>query len=119
VPLAPPDAILGLTEAFKSDPSEMKVNLGVGAYKTNEGKPFILPSVKEAEKRLFERNSDHEYGPIDGLKGFREKSVELALGKDSEVIRDGRYASMQTLSGTGSIRSGLDFLREWYLKKDA
>jgi aspartate aminotransferase len=119
VPLAPPDAIFGLTEAFRADTSEMKVNLGVGAYKTNAGKPFILPSVREAEKRLFERNSDHEYGPIDGLKGFREKSVELAFGFNSDIIRDGRYAAMQTLSGTGAIRSGLDFLKEWYLKKDA
>jgi aspartate/tyrosine/aromatic aminotransferase len=29
----PPDAILGVTEAFKKDPSPKKINLGVGAYR--------------------------------------------------------------------------------------
>ena len=31
---APPDAILGITEAFKKDTSPQKLNLGVGAYRT-------------------------------------------------------------------------------------
>ena len=30
---APPDSILGLTEAWKADPNPLKVNLGVGVYK--------------------------------------------------------------------------------------
>ena len=31
---APPDAILGITEAFKVDNDSKKLNLGVGAYRT-------------------------------------------------------------------------------------
>ena len=49
---APPDAILGLTEAFKKDESPNKVNLGVGVYKDDEGRTPILHCVKEAEQRL-------------------------------------------------------------------
>ena len=30
----PPDAILGITEAFKADSFGEKINLGVGAYRT-------------------------------------------------------------------------------------
>lgn len=30
----PPDAILGITEAFKKDSFSEKINLGVGAYRT-------------------------------------------------------------------------------------
>ena len=33
LPLAPPDAILGLTDAFKQDPNPRKINLSVGVYK--------------------------------------------------------------------------------------
>lgn len=33
----PPDAILGITDAFKKDPSPEKLNLGVGAYRTEVG----------------------------------------------------------------------------------
>ena len=41
---APPDAILGLTEAFKKDPNPDKINLGVGVYKDATGAtPIWIP----------------------------------------------------------------------------
>jgi aspartate aminotransferase len=33
VPEGPPDAILGITEAYKKDSFPQKINLGVGAYR--------------------------------------------------------------------------------------
>lgn len=45
VEMGPPDAILGVTEAFKRDQNPKKINLGVGAYRDDNGKPFVLPSV--------------------------------------------------------------------------
>lgn len=47
VPMGPPDAILGVTEAFKKDSNPKKINLGVGAYRGDDGKPFILECVKQ------------------------------------------------------------------------
>jgi len=46
VEMGPPDAILGVTEAFKRDTNPKKINLGVGAYRDDQGKPFILQCVK-------------------------------------------------------------------------
>ena len=60
IPLAPPDKILGLNESFKADKAEVKVNLGVGAYRDDNGQPFVLRSVREAEKRIVAKNYDHE-----------------------------------------------------------
>jgi aspartate aminotransferase len=51
VPLGPPDAILGITEAFKADKFPQKINLGVGAYRDGEGKPYVLQCVKKATIR--------------------------------------------------------------------
>ena len=47
VPAGPPDAILGVTEAFKADTDPKKINLGVGAYRDAQGKPYVLPSVRK------------------------------------------------------------------------
>lgn len=47
VPQAPPDPILGVSEAFKADTNELKLNLGVGAYRTEEIKPYVLNVVKK------------------------------------------------------------------------
>ena len=42
VKMAPRDPILGLTEAFNSDPRPNKVNLGVGVYYDDSGKIPLL-----------------------------------------------------------------------------
>ena len=43
--LAPADAIFALTASYKSDTFKDKVNLGVGAYRDDDGKPYVLPVV--------------------------------------------------------------------------
>ena len=45
--MGPPDPILGVTEAFKKDDNPNKINLGVGAYRDDNGKPFVLSSVRK------------------------------------------------------------------------
>jgi aspartate aminotransferase len=45
---APEDPILGVTVAYNKDPSPNKLNLGVGAYRTEEGKPLVLNVVKKS-----------------------------------------------------------------------
>lgn len=47
ITMAPADPILGVSEAFKADTSDMKLNLGVGAYRTEELQPYVLKVVKK------------------------------------------------------------------------
>ena len=42
VEMGPPDPILGVTEAFKADSNPKKMNLGVGAYRDDQGKVICL-----------------------------------------------------------------------------
>jgi len=104
VPQGPADPILGLVEAFKLDTRPDKVSLSAGTYKTDEGKPWVLPSVLEAEKRILERGEDKEYLPIVGLADFFKVARTFALGKESPSLSEGRVASVQSLSGTGACR---------------
>ena len=53
MPQAPPDPILGISEAFKASDSPDKLNLGVGAYRTEELKPYVLDVVKKVLPRLL------------------------------------------------------------------
>lgn len=50
VQMGPPDAILGVTEAFKRDTNPKKINLGVGAYRDDNGKPYVLPTVLQVTR---------------------------------------------------------------------
>ena len=46
VPEAPPDSHYGLRAQYQADDHPDKVNLVIGAYKDDEGQPWILPVVK-------------------------------------------------------------------------
>lgn len=44
---APADPLFGLMAKCKADSFKTKVDLGVGAYRDNSGKPWVLPVVKK------------------------------------------------------------------------
>lgn len=85
VPLGPRDPILGITEAFKADSFSQKINLGVGAYRDDKGKPYVLECVRKAETMIPEVYKDKEYAAIDGLKEFNQASANLAYGSESSL----------------------------------
>jgi aspartate aminotransferase len=111
VPLQPPDAIFGIDAAFKADPDASKVSLGVGAYRDDDGKPVVLPSVVEAERRLFEKKLNMEYGPISGTPEF-VKAAQLVCFRNADVIP--LVASAQSISGTGALRIMGGFLNTFW-----
>lgn len=126
-----------MSEAFKADKDPRKINLGVGAYRDENGKPYVLPSVQavclatydillnrrlklslnnieQAEDKLYTAKHDKEYLPITGLGDFTKLAAKLAYGEDSQVIQDGLVASTQSISGTGALRVGAAFLARHY-----
>ena len=111
---APPDAILGLTEAFRNDPRPEKINLTVGVYKDATGTTPILDCVKEAEKRLLEKESSKSYLGIDGIKSYGPAVRELVWGKDHEIVTSGRAVTVQSLGGTGALRVAADFIHRLF-----
>ncbi|WFD02587.1 aspartate transaminase [Malassezia obtusa] len=114
VQAGPPDPILGVTEAFKKDTDPRKINLGVGAYRDGNGKPYVLPSVREAEGHIFAEKLDKEYLPITGLPQFDQLAATLAYGENSAPLKEGRIAATQSISGTGALRIGGEFLARHY-----
>jgi len=105
---APADAILGLTEAFKSDPRFAKVNLGVGVYKNEEGHTPILDSVKKAEKILFETENTKSYMPIAGEAAYGTEVQKMIFGSVCE-----RAATVHTPGGTGALRVAGEILKQF------
>jgi aspartate/tyrosine/aromatic aminotransferase len=47
VPLGPPDPIVDITINYNNDTFDKKVNLGVGAYRDDNGKPYVFNIVKK------------------------------------------------------------------------
>jgi len=112
IPPTAGDPIFSLTNDFLADIAEDKVNLGVGVYRDDNGKPWILPTVKKVERLLADDPKvDHEYPPIAGLTSFISAARDLLFGQPDEAFTS-RCASIQTISGTGACHIGARFLAE-------
>ena len=99
----PPNNILGLALECSKDPAPEKINLTIGAYRTNDGKPYVMPCVRKAEEQILADNVNHEYLNQDGLDEFRTASQKLFFGANSPLIEQGRIYTIQSVAGTGMI----------------
>eukprot|EP00494_Astrolonche_serrata_P023741 UN23999 len=108
----PPDAIFFTKTRFKQDTDPRKINLGIGAYRTEEGKPYVLKVVKAVEAQLLVDGSlNKEYLPIGGDAGFIKASQASLLGTKSSAMAQNRVAGVQSLSGTGALRVLANFIK--------
>ncbi len=109
---APPDAIMGLTDAFKKDPHPKKINLTIGVYKDSEGKTPVLSSVKKAEALLLRDETTKSYLPIEGAADYGARVQELVFGAGHEIAKSGRAVTADTPGGTGALRVAADLLHQ-------
>ena len=64
VTAVPPDPVFFVSQQYKECTAKIKMNLGVGAYRTNEGKPLVLDVVKKAEQAVTAKLVDNSFnGP--------------------------------------------------------
>lgn len=103
--LQPADGLLALIGEFRSDSRRDKIDLGVGVYRDERGRTPVLRSVKEAERRLFERQPTKAYVGPEGDVGFTEALKPIIFG---EHRFDGRVAAIQTPGGTGALRTAAE-----------
>lgn len=115
IPQLPPDPLFGLKARFSKDDRSDKVDLGIGAYRDDKGKPWVLPSIKAAEKLLQnDPNYNHEYLGIAGLPEFTSAAAKIIFGDDSPALKESRVLSVQSLSGTGALHIAGVFLKQFY-----
>jgi aromatic-amino-acid transaminase len=113
IQMATPDAILGITEAFRNDPNPAKVNLGVGVYQDAQGKIPVLNAVLQAAKIWAAQEDTKTYLPIDGVPAFVQANQELLFGKDSPLLKEKRVATVQSVGGSGGLKLGIEFIKRF------
>ena len=114
IPEPPKDPILSLNADFKASTAENKVNLTIGAYRDEQGNPWLLPSVKKAMIEVNKNLTQMEYLPPVGDPEFIHLATKVGYGENSKAWQEGRIAGCQTLSGTGAVFIALNFLRDWW-----
>ncbi len=112
IDLVPEDPILSIPPLYRADTRPFKINLGIGAYHDANGKPYVLQTVRKAERKLAEIELDKEYQPIDGTTPFHEATATLLFGTDLAKQLGKRLYIAQTLGASGALRIGGELLTQ-------
>lgn len=107
LPQLPLDPIFKLFGEFLADTNPNKVNLGIGLYADDEGKPFVFPSVKKAFLEVD--NSNFDYAPLRGNPVFLDKSFEFIF---ENCIDTNLIAKQSSCGGTQAIRLFADLFKK-------
>lgn len=99
----PDDPILKITPLFRADSRPERVNVGIGVYQDEEGRPFVFEAVRRAEALICEQHLNKEYLPIGGDPLFCEKGVELLMGEEG-LLQRGRLLAIQSIGASGALR---------------
>ena len=70
----------------------------------------MLPSVRAAEDKIVASKPNKEYAGITGVPEFTKAAALLAYGEGSSALD--RLVITQSISGTGALRIGGEFLGE-------
>ena len=118
VEMAPPDPILGLNAAFKADPRSNKVNLSIGAYKTDDLQPLVLAAVRKAEGQILTEGMDKEYLSQDGNPEYVQRSIRLCLTQSKTISLEHKHPaeppvsdSLASFSPKSEIKSSIFRIR--------
>lgn len=104
----PADKILALVQAYRADPRDDKIDLGVGVYRNAEGVTPVMRAVKAAERRLVEEQQTKAYTGLAGDPAFADAMIGLVL---SDAVARERIAAVATPGGTGAVRQALELIR--------
>lgn len=100
-----PDKIIRLMGMFAADTRTGKVDLGVGVYRSPEGKTPVMAAVKQAEERIWTAQDSKSYVGLRGDLGYLDAMRHLILG---ESVPADRVAGAGTPGGTGAVRQVLE-----------
>ena len=104
----PADKILALVQAYRDDPRDTKIDLGVGVYKDASGLTPVMRAVKTAEHRLWEAQDTKVYTGLAGDPAFADAMIELILG---DAVPRETVAAAATPGGTGAVRQAFELIR--------
>ncbi|GFE64983.1 amino acid aminotransferase [Litoreibacter roseus] len=108
LPQQPGDEIIALMQAFRADPRETKLDLGVGVYRDAHGNTPVMGAIKEAERRLWQSETTKTYVGLAGDPEFADAMRRLIL---NDAVSADHVTGAATTGGTAAFRAGLEMIQ--------
>jgi aspartate aminotransferase len=111
LPVVPEDPLLGVMAAYRRDPDPLKVDLGVGVFKTEDGQTPLPAAIAAAARSLAAEQITKVYVGQAGNERFNQSILQLTLGSDHNALVTGRARALQAPGGCGALRIGSELIR--------
>lgn len=108
LPAPKPDAILQISQLYRADTRDTKVDLGVGVYKDDTGNTPVMRAVKAAEQRLVDTQTTKTYTALAGDPAFHTAMADLLL---AGTVAPTHMAAAAATGGTGAVRLAMELVK--------
>lgn len=106
-----PDEFNDIRKKLFEDSNGRKIDVSAGVYRDENGKPYLLKAISQAEDILHDAKRDHDYNFCLGIPEFLNAAATIALGE--KLVKDKKVASCQTIGGTGACHLGAILLSKF------
>ncbi|CAL1198933.1 unnamed protein product [Candida parapsilosis] len=96
-----PDPIIKTMQQYHKDTNPQKIDVSIGVYKDEAGACYEFPSITQAKQILHDNDPGHNYTNMAGITDFVAGAQKLVFG--DEIVKQDKLASIQAISGTGSL----------------
>ncbi|CAL1198980.1 unnamed protein product [Candida parapsilosis] len=105
-----PDPIIKTMQQYHKDTNPQKIDVSIGVYKDEAGACYEFPSITQAKQILHDNDPGHNYTNMAGITDFVAGAQKLVFG--DEIVKQDKLASIQAISGTGSLHIAMLLYRE-------
>ncbi|MEH0739879.1 aspartate/tyrosine/aromatic aminotransferase [Vibrio cholerae] len=102
------DPILSLSVAYRNDPRDEKVDLGIGVYKNSAGETPVMQAIKQAQDIVVATQTTKSYVGLAGCEQFNQSMIDLLLTGTSAMDR---VSAIQTPGASGALRMLGDLMK--------
>ncbi|WP_164684105.1 aromatic amino acid transaminase [Vibrio maerlii] len=102
------DPIISLSVAYRNDPRDNKVDLGIGVYRNSQGETPIMKAVQQAQDVVVEHQKSKAYVGLAGCEEFNQSMIDLLLKGTSA---ESRVSAVQTPGASGALRMLGDLMK--------
>jgi len=102
------DPILSLSVAYRNDPRDEKVDLGIGVYKNSAGETPVMKAIQQAQDIVVATQKTKSYVGLAGCEEFNQSMIDLLLDGTSAMDR---VAAVQTPGASGALRMLGDLMK--------
>lgn len=111
------DPIVEILEEYRLCTDPNKINLTIGAYRDENLQPVVFKCVRQAEERLFNQKFSKEYLSPTGDEEFNNLTQYTIFHEGHRVYKENRIVTVQSISGSGGLRLGGEFISRFISKK--